>query len=77
VAGKTGSLNEQKPFRDHSWFVGYAPAEDPQVVVATVVVNGPLWRVRAPWVAREALTAYFADHLADAAVLAPRRVAAR
>ena len=35
VAGKTGSLNEQKPFRDHSWFVGYAPAEDPQVVVAT------------------------------------------
>jgi len=67
VAGKTGSLNEQRPFRDHTWFVGYAPAEEPQVVVATVVVNGPLWRVRAPWVAREALAAYFADHLADAA----------
>ena len=67
VAGKTGSLNEQKPFRDHTWFVGYAPADDPQVVVASVVVNGPLWRVRAPWVAREALAAYFADHLADAA----------
>ncbi len=67
VAGKTGSLNEQRPFRDHTWFVGYAPAEAPQVVVATVVVNGPLWRVRAPWVAREALAAYFADHLAEAA----------
>lgn len=66
VAGKTGSLNEQRPFRDHTWFVGYAPADEPQVVVATVVVNGPLWRVRAPWVAREALAAYFADHLADA-----------
>jgi peptidoglycan glycosyltransferase len=77
VAGKTGSLHEQKPFRDHTWFVGYAPAEDPQVVVATVVVNGPLWRVHAPWVAREALAAYFADHLAGAEVVeaAPRLVA--
>ena len=64
VAGKTGSLNERSPFRDYSWFVGFAPAEDPQVVVATVVVNGPLWRVRAPWVAKEALAAYFADQLA-------------
>jgi len=78
VAGKTGSLNEQKPFRDHSWFVGYAPAENPQVVVASVVVNGPLWRVRAPWVAREALAAYFADHLAGSPVAeAPVRLVAR
>ncbi len=77
VAGKTGSLNEQRPFRDHTWFVGYAPAENPQVVVASVVVNGPLWRVRAPWVAREALAAYFADHVAEATVVEPRRLAAR
>ena len=78
VAGKTGSLNEQKPFRDHTWFVGYAPAEAPQVVVASVVVNGPLWRVRAPWVAREALAAYFADQLAEAAAReAPLRLARR
>jgi cell division protein FtsI/penicillin-binding protein 2 len=78
VAGKTGSLNEQRPFRDHTWFVGYAPAEDPQVVVASVVVNGPLWRVRAPWVAREALAAYFADHLAEVRVVeAPSRLASR
>jgi hypothetical protein len=34
--------------------------------------------VRAPWVAREALTAYFADHLAEALVVeAPRRLASR
>ena len=75
VAGKTGSLDEQRPFRDNTWFVGYAPADDPQVVVATLVVNGPLWRVRAPWVAREALAAYFADHLADAAPPAALRLA--
>jgi cell division protein FtsI/penicillin-binding protein 2 len=66
VAGKTGSLFERAPFRDHSWFVGYAPADAPQVVVATVVVNGPRWRVRAPWVAREALAAWFADQVAAA-----------
>jgi cell division protein FtsI/penicillin-binding protein 2 len=77
VAGKTGSLHEQRPFRDHTWFVGYAPAEAPQVVVATVVVNGPIWRVRAPWVAREALAAYFADHLAGAAPVGPARLARR
>jgi cell division protein FtsI/penicillin-binding protein 2 len=75
VAGKTGSLNEQKPFRDHTWFVGYAPADEPQVVVATVVVNGPMWRVRAPWVAKEALAAYFADHLAEATPAAPVHLA--
>jgi len=77
VAGKTGSLNEKAPFRDHSWFVGYAPAEDPQVVVATVVVNGPLWRVRAPWVAREALAAFFADRVALAEPPRARRLARR
>jgi cell division protein FtsI/penicillin-binding protein 2 len=77
VAGKTGSLNEQRPFRDHTWFVGYAPAEDPQVVVASLVVNGPIWRVRAPWVAREALAAFFADQVAEAAPVPARRVASR
>ncbi len=31
VAGKTGSLsNHQKPFKDYSWFVGFAPADDPK-----------------------------------------------
>jgi cell division protein FtsI/penicillin-binding protein 2 len=66
VAGKTGSLFDRSPLRDWSWFVGYAPAENPQIVVATVVMNGAKWRVRAPWVAREALTAYFADRVAAA-----------
>lgn len=59
VAGKTGSLSDKDPFRDYSWFVGYAPADRPEVAVATVIVNERLWRVRAPAVARDALTAYF------------------
>jgi peptidoglycan glycosyltransferase len=61
VAGKTGSLAETTPYRDYSWFVGFAPADDPQVAVAAVVVNERLWRVRAPFVAHEALKAYFGE----------------
>jgi cell division protein FtsI/penicillin-binding protein 2 len=66
VAGKTGSLFDRNPLRDWSWFVGYAPAENPQVVVATVVMNGPKWRVRAPSVAREALAAWAEGRVASA-----------
>jgi cell division protein FtsI/penicillin-binding protein 2 len=59
VAGKTGSLsNHQKPFKDYSWFVGFAPADDPQIAVAAVVVNGLKWTIHAPYVAREAFRAY-------------------
>lgn len=59
VAGKTGSLAENS--RDYSWFVGFAPAENPKVAVAVVIGNERLWRVKAPFVAREALKAYFED----------------
>jgi cell division protein FtsI/penicillin-binding protein 2 len=60
VAGKTGSLSTHTrgPFKDYSWFVGFAPANDPKIAVAAVVVNGLKWRVHAPFIAREALKAY-------------------
>ncbi len=59
VAGKTGSMSTHKgPFKDYSWFVGFAPADDPKIAVAVVVVNGLKWRIHAPYIAREALKAY-------------------
>ena len=59
VAGKTGSLSNHKGvFKDYSWFVGFAPADDPKIAVAAVVVNGMKWKVHAPFIAREALKAY-------------------
>jgi cell division protein FtsI/penicillin-binding protein 2 len=64
VAGKTGSLADASPYRDYSWFVGYAPADRPEVAVATVIVNERLWHARAPTVAKEALEAYFAGRVA-------------
>lgn len=58
VAGKTGSLFEKDPFRDATWFVGYAPMEEPTIAVASVVVNGDKWRIRANYLARETLRSY-------------------
>jgi cell division protein FtsI/penicillin-binding protein 2 len=60
VAGKTGSLSEAEPYRDYSWFVGFAPVDEPRIAVAAVVVNERIWHVKAPVVAREALKSYFA-----------------
>jgi penicillin-binding protein A len=39
VAGKTGTA-ETPGGNPHAWFVSFAPAEDPQIVVAVVVLNG-------------------------------------
>jgi cell division protein FtsI/penicillin-binding protein 2 len=55
AVGKTGSLADRQPFRDYSWFVGFAPKDSPRVAVAAVVVNEARWRIRAPWLAREAM----------------------
>lgn len=38
VAGKTGTA-ENETEKDHAWFVGYAPAENPQICVAVILEN--------------------------------------
>jgi penicillin-binding protein 2 len=39
VAGKTGTA--QNPHGEpHSWFVGFGPVDDPQIVIAAIVENG-------------------------------------
>jgi cell division protein FtsI/penicillin-binding protein 2 len=66
VAGKTGSLSDHPPlpFKDYSWFVGFAPAENPRVAVAAVVVNGHQWQVKASTLARQTFQSYFEGELA-------------
>lgn len=61
AVGKTGSLADKRPFRDYSWFVGFAPRDAPRVAVAAVIVNEPKWRIRAAWLAREAMRLYLAE----------------
>lgn len=66
VAGKTGSLADKAPYKDYSWFVGFAPADAPRIAVAVVVVNGLKWRIKSSYVAREAIRKFLNDEAADA-----------
>ncbi len=40
VAGKTGTAQNARGAAPHAWFIGFAPADDPQVAVAVLVENG-------------------------------------
>nr|WP_246406647.1 penicillin-binding transpeptidase domain-containing protein [Modestobacter versicolor] len=40
VAGKTGTAETGTDAPDHNWFIGFAPADDPQIAVAVFVKNG-------------------------------------
>ena len=55
IAGKTGTLSGENPYRGYTWWVGFAPADRPTIAVAALVVNTPMWRIKASFVAREAL----------------------
>lgn len=53
VAGKTGSLSVDKPrYLGVSWFVAYAPADKPEVIVSVVLGNPELWYIKAHTAAR-------------------------
>jgi peptidoglycan glycosyltransferase len=54
VAGKTGTLARTEPFyMEHSWFVGYAPADQPQIVVSVILGNPENWHLRGHEAARK------------------------
>ncbi|MCJ7508247.1 MAG: penicillin-binding protein 2, partial [candidate division Zixibacteria bacterium] len=58
VAGKTGTA--QNPFGgDHAWFICYAPAEAPQIVLALLVENAGHGGTIAAPIAKRILQAFF------------------
>jgi penicillin-binding protein A len=58
VAGKTGTLTRREPSHlGYSWFVGFAPADDPQVAIAVLLGNPPEWHLRGHTAARIVLQA--------------------
>jgi cell division protein FtsI/penicillin-binding protein 2 len=73
VAGKTGSLSANDPYRAYSWWVGFAPAEAPRIAVAALIVNGPVWRIKSSFLAREVLREYLLGKSADARVAVRRK----
>ncbi len=68
IAGKTGTAQvvsvglqqsaKKAEYKNNAWFVGYAPAENPQIVVAVLVMRGEHSAVAAP-IARDVIKAYF------------------
>lgn len=55
VGGKTGTLTGSEPYRAFTWFVGNAEGAGRRLSLAVMVANGPLWRVKAPTLARQVL----------------------
>ncbi len=59
VAGKTGSLSGREPKGRYEWFVGVAPADQPKIAIATLVVNGELWWRSSSQIAASVLRAIY------------------
>ncbi len=77
VAGKTGTLATNTPFyMEHSWFVGYAPAEKPQIIVSVLLGNPENWHLRGHEAARRMIDAAMSngeDHVEPVDPPAKRR----
>ncbi len=59
MAGKSGTA-EAPPNEPHAWFVGYAPAYDPQIAVAVVLEHGGEGGANAAPLFRQVVEAYMA-----------------
>jgi penicillin-binding protein 2 len=68
ISGKTGTAQvvsqalqqsaKSSEFKNTAWFVGYAPSDRPEIVVAALVMRGEHSTVAVP-IAREVIKAYF------------------
>lgn len=59
IAAKTGSINGKDPAGHYSWFAAYAPADDPQIALAALVINQDKWKIKASYLGEQALEAFF------------------
>ena len=61
IAGKTGTLSSKNPETLITWWVGFAPADKPEIAISAVVLNRGPWRIKGTHVASDMLRLYFAD----------------
>ncbi|NPA79798.1 MAG: hypothetical protein GXO29_01940 [Thermotogae bacterium] len=59
VGGKTGTLRSRKYGGLTEWFVGFAPVENPRVVVVAFSMDGTYNNVKTAYLAMRALQGYF------------------
>jgi cell division protein FtsI/penicillin-binding protein 2 len=62
VSGKTGTLRPEANEGMTSWFIGFAPSQNPEVVISVMLENGAVWRQKANELARDLLRNYFHAH---------------
>ena len=58
VAGKSGTAELDPGTSPHSWFIGFAPADNPQVAIAVLVERSGGGTVKASPIAGELLRAW-------------------
>lgn len=58
VAGKTGTLKPSRKSPTSSWFIGFAPSENPRVVVSVVLQNPDRWVRKGHQLGRDLLQVY-------------------
>ena len=63
ICGKTGSLSGDNPPGQYDWFIGFAPADDPRIAFAAMIINQQRWRMKGAFVAQEALKDFFRGKL--------------
>lgn len=61
VAGKTGTAEYDTTKKSHAWFVGYAPAENPKIVISVIVETVGSGSAYAVPIAKELIKTYFSD----------------
>jgi penicillin-binding protein 2 len=61
VAGKTGTAQWSSTKAPHSWFTGFAPFDDPEIVITVLVEQGGDETAALP-ISRDILLWYFANH---------------
>lgn len=58
IAAKTGTAENEEGKEPHSWFVAFAPYQNPQIAVAVVVENGGAGSGKALDIAKDAIVYY-------------------
>jgi len=58
AAGKTGSA-ENMGKKAHAWFIGFAPADQPEIAISVIVENVGSGNTHAVPIARKVFDAYF------------------
>ena len=84
VCGKTGTAENygiingrREKLPDHSWFVCFAPRENPKIAVAVIVENAGFGATWAGPIARMVMEKYLNDSLSQKSKLDSARIAAR